>query len=228
VRNIDPEKLQDMVRSILPSRARTGPRCAKAIRKRAHRRVIRMELHHEDAETTAANFLRGVSVSDIVGWRRGADKLNHFMRWCRALTKGMTTEDALAFVRSMLPKNVIGDHAYGHWESERKPRFRYLNFAKDRRRRDQSYQDSGTFRLRRALDEDPALHGRLNAEIKNAVPIDEPRRLLEGVHDVDAFVRDVGEDRYLAVRKVFLRMISGAVGFSPPRHWGRPPEGPAG
>jgi len=82
-----------------------------------------------------------------------------------------------------------------------------LKFAEGQRRADQSYQDRYTFRLRRALDEDPSLHGRLNAEIKSSIPADEPRRLLEGVHDVDAFVRDLGEDRYCAVRTVFLRVM---------------------
>ena len=38
----------------------------------------------------------------FVGWRRDGDKLNHFMRWCEAITKGMTTAEALAHVRSIL------------------------------------------------------------------------------------------------------------------------------
>lgn len=109
----DPEKLRDMVRSILPSRYRTGPRRSKMQRKRAHRRGVRADVAHANP---TADLLRDVNVSDIVQWRRDGDKLNHFMRWCRAITKGMSQQGALDTIRAILPKNLIGDHAYSHWE----------------------------------------------------------------------------------------------------------------
>src|SRR5687768_11470347 len=99
MKNINPEKLRDMVRSILPSRYRIGPRQDKALRKRAHRRHIRAEIRSEDPEAAAADLLRDVSVSDIVQHRRGGDKLSHFIRWCEVITRGMTTDDALGYVR---------------------------------------------------------------------------------------------------------------------------------
>jgi len=188
---IDPEKLRTMVRSILPSRYRTGPRSFKAIVKRAHRRGVRLDVRVEDHEETAADFLRDVSVAWIVSWRRGGDKLNHFMRWCEAITEGMSTEEALGYVRSILPKSLIGEHAYGHWEAHRGDRFgTFVERTKPAARRQQSYHDSATFRLRRALRADPELHGRLNAEIKARKMFDQPRRLLLGMHDVEAFVDD--------------------------------------
>jgi hypothetical protein len=208
---IDPEKLRDMVRSILPSRYRTGPRKDKALRKRAHRRAIRVDLRHQDHEQAAADLLRDVSVADIVQYRRYGDKLAHFMRWCEAITKGMTTEDALGYVRGILPKSLIGEHAYGHWEIHRK----YLNanflpFRETLRRRAQSYHDSATFRLRRALENDPWLHARLNAEIKSRNMFDPSRRLLLGLHDVESFVHDIRPrepDPYYSERVTMLRLI---------------------
>ena len=194
-KEISPEKLRDMVRSILPSRYRTGPRREKENRKRSHRRQIREEVTHVDPETTKADLYRDVRVSDIVQGRRGGDKLHHFFRWCHAMTAGMTTEEALAFVRGILPRNVIGDHAYGHWEQEIKPYWRSANFPiwipNAEERRFQSRYDSMRFRLRRALDEDPALQGVLNRMIKARKKIDEPRRMLLGVHDVDDFVHHI-------------------------------------
>lgn len=212
-KEIDPEKLRDMVRGILPSRHRTGPRWAKAERKRGHRRAVRTDLRIEDFEETAADLLRDVSVTDIVNWRRGGDKLSHFFRWCHAITRGMSTEDALSYVRAILPKSLIGDHANAHWEGLRNPRYfgsRYVH--RDPARALQSYLDSATFRLRRAYRADPGLHGRLNAAIKAARPFDEQRRLLQGLHDVKAFVHDLRPTRghcepHSTERAIMLRMI---------------------
>jgi hypothetical protein len=72
-KEINEEKLRDMVRSILPSTHRTGPPWAKAARKRDHRRKVRIELHVEDPETTKADLARDVYVVDIVSWRRAGD-----------------------------------------------------------------------------------------------------------------------------------------------------------
>lgn len=210
---INPEKLRDMIRSILPSTYRSGPRRAKATRKRRHRRKVRGDLRHQDPETTKAALTRDVRVGDIVSWRRGGDKLSHFLRWCERITKGMTADEALAFVRGLLPASVIGDHAYSHWEVHRKPRYSW--FAGGRRRSPerelQSYRDSTTFRLHRALRLDPELHARLNAEIKRRKALDEPRRLLAGAHDVEAFVEDVRTQKcghYQTERSIMLRLIT--------------------
>lgn len=209
------DKLRDMVRSILPSRHRIGPRWAKAARKRAHRRSVRMDLHHEDFDETARDLLRDVRVSDIVGWRRLGDKLSHFMRWCEALTEGMSDEEALGTVRGIVPASVIGDHAYAHWERHVQSRggARRLPYREQLRRRAQSYRDSAVFRLTRAMHADPTLDARLNAAVKTQKTADQPRRLLRGLHDVEAFVDDTrppasdAPDPYRCERQTMLRLI---------------------
>lgn len=184
-----------MIRSILPSTYRVFARRTKATRKRAHRRAIHIEARVEDPIETAADLLRDVQLRDVVLDRRSGDKLSHFMRWCEAITKGMTTKEALEYVRAILPKGLIGDHAYGHWEHHckyRRNRGALVPHAEQNRRSEQSRRDSTIFRLRRALQEDPELHARLNAEIKRRKLADEPRRLLMGLHDVEAFIDDIG------------------------------------
>src|SRR5687768_6904296 len=114
-KNINPEKLRDMVRSILPSVDRLGARRLTANENRRVRRDLR-------SDPEGADLQRDSNHRFTVIRRRGADKLNHYMRWCRALTKGMTREMALDYVRAIVPRNIIGDHAYGHWEAEVRPR----------------------------------------------------------------------------------------------------------
>lgn len=185
------DKLRDMVRSILPSRYRGLMRDMKAQRKRAHRRTVRIDVRHEEFEETAADLLRDVRVNDIVQWRRDGDKLNHFLRWCERRTAGMARTEALDAVRAILPAGLIGDHAFQHWEQYLKRKDRVsVSYYDELRRKERGQHDSAVFRLRRALSVDPSLHGRLNAEIKE-VTTPERRRLLLGLYDVEAFVRDV-------------------------------------
>jgi|GEM_PF-2270417 len=209
-------KIKDMIRSVLPSTARAYARAAKSSRKRELRRTLRQDLHHEDFDETKADFTRDARVSDIVWGRRGADKLNHFMRWCRAKTKGMDTEDALSYVRTILPPSLIGDHAYSHWESERKPR-PWSRYHYEPGQSRQSYIDSTTCRLKRALGIAPDLHHALNASIKRDKMEGEPRRLLRGIHDVEAFVRAIawpdkrGEDDLFYVERRLTRDLIARV-----------------
>jgi hypothetical protein len=181
------DKLRDMVRSILPSTRRQRAREEKAIARRSARRVARHELRIADFET--ADLDRDADQAGNVSQRRSADKLNHFMRWADALTEGMSAYEALQHIRAILPKNLIGDHAYSHWEQHIKARERRVYPSGEAIR--QSWIDRWRFKLRRALSEDPMLHGELNAEIKSRRMFDEDRRLLAGMHDVDAFVEDV-------------------------------------
>ena len=113
------DKIKDMVRSILPSKARRTARELKRLKSRQVRRTVRQELHADDPETTSADWNREADQSAIVWRRRGADKLNHFMLWGDAITNGMPANEALSFVRALLPKNLIGRHAYGHWKQHR-------------------------------------------------------------------------------------------------------------
>lgn len=93
---------------------------------------------------------------------------------------------------------MIGDHAYEHWENHCRCRCRRdsLSYIEKGQRRVQSFIDSTAFRLRRALNVDPSLHGRLNAEIKARKAADEPRRLLAGTHDIGDFVRAIAPSIY--------------------------------
>jgi hypothetical protein len=180
------DKIKDMIRSILPSLWR-GAAHAKAIRKRAVRHGVRIDVRRDDVDELPVDLFREADVSGVVRGRRGADKLNHFMRWCEAITAGMSYEEKLSTIKALLPKNLIGEHAFGHWEQHckwlRNPRPRYRTWEQRLR----SCYDSLRFRLRRALTDDPTLLGRLNAAIKARKLPDEPRRMLLGIHDVDAF-----------------------------------------
>lgn len=198
------DKLRDMVRSILPSKARKRARKAKAIENRRVRRSVRQDLRRTSGE---GNPYREANHSWTVSLRRGADKLNHFMRWCRFHTKGMGTRQALEYVRAILPNNLIGDHAYGHWEWERKDRWRWY-YARDHYARTaQGEYDSSRFHLARILREDPSVLGELNAAIKARKEPEQPRRLLHGMHDVDAFVRDALDRNALGIERELLREI---------------------
>ena len=218
------DKIKDMIRSILPSKARRRARFEKAMLNREVRHSVRHDLRVENLD---ADLRRQPYLGWVVWERRGADKLNHFMRWCEAITEGMSTEDALSYVRSILPDSLIGDHAYGHWEAHRKPNPYRWHIGRTYERSEQSFVDSTTFRLRRALKVDPALHARLNAEIKAQTPEDKQWRVLAGVHDVEAFVRDINErerritlelveqiEKQKGGRKVALRVFTLTTGYA--------------
>ena len=87
-REIDPEKLLTMIRSILPSTEPGIARDAKASENRSVRREVRATLHNDDLEFTKRDVRRDSQHAATVMQRRGADKLNHFMRWCEKLTAG--------------------------------------------------------------------------------------------------------------------------------------------
>jgi hypothetical protein len=207
-KHIDENKLRDMIRSILPSKNREAARKAKRSANRRVRRAVRGDLRRVDFETTPADLRRDADHAETVLWRRAGDKLSHFMRWCRAITRGMTTEEALGYVRGILPHTIVGDHAYDHWEWERRPRYGLLPYI--RRYPDrmwQSYYDSARVRLDRILRNDPASLGELNARIKSLRQPGEPRRLLRGIHDIDAFVREIKDAGFSVERRCLEELI---------------------
>jgi hypothetical protein len=211
-KEIDPEKLLDMIRSILPSTMRSA-QWAKATVKRRVCRSVRVALRGE-----ADDVKRDAYVGHVVSRRRGADKLNHFMRWCDHLTKGMTVREALDYVRAILPHNLIGDHAYGHWKAHvRRRGHNGINYREWQRRNTQSTYDKLRFALRRAYRDRPEFLGELNAEIKARKMFDKPRRLLRGMHDVDAFARDVLTNDIYRIEYVTAEELSGRPS-SRPRH----------
>jgi hypothetical protein len=217
---IDPKKLQTMIRSILPSTARKLAREMKRRNCRKVRRATRQALHCVGpGGETDAWLRREPKQREVVLERRGYDKLNHFMRWCNAHTRGMSDKEAIDYVRGIVPRNLIGKHALDHWRI-------YVEFggrsgrgngwrAADRRAR-QEYVDTICGRIRRLLVLRPEFHGELNRVIKFVLGVPDPvfwsrvlrvwtadrrfgvwgadcptARLLAGRHDVEPFVRAV-------------------------------------
>ncbi|HEX7831030.1 MAG TPA: hypothetical protein VF787_15345 [Thermoanaerobaculia bacterium] len=190
-KEISPEKLRDMTRSILPSTERERARRNKAAVKRRTRRAVHQDIHRFD-DDSPVDLLRDARMRVVVNVRRSYDKVNHFMRWCETLTRGMTLQRKLDYVRALLPKSLIGDHAFSHWEAYCIRKSRGYTFHKDEYQRyAQSLFDRTRHALRVALANDPTLLGELNADIKRRKLEDEMRRLLHGVHDIDDFVREV-------------------------------------
>ncbi len=117
---ISPEKLKDMIESILPSKRR-GRQTAyyfKRMECRKVRRKVRQYIQTCDQEGyTNKNLKLKPYQTQNVWQRRYSDKINHFERWASRLTLGMEEEEALAYIRRLLPRNLIGDHAFSHWES---------------------------------------------------------------------------------------------------------------
>lgn len=213
-KEIDPEKLLDMIRSILPSKERVRARKRKAWLNRHVRRGVRAALRGDRTKSFSAMADHRITVEI----RRGADKLNHFMRWCEHITEGMSAEERLAYVRGILPHDVIGEHAYVHWQYH----VRYIlyrahstPYREELRRRAQSEYDRTRFALRRALKEAPHLVGEMNAEIKTRKKPEKPRRLLFGMHDLDAFVREILSARHFGIEREIVKRITQKDGRPP-------------
>ncbi|HEX2833836.1 MAG TPA: hypothetical protein VHW00_12560 [Thermoanaerobaculia bacterium] len=194
-KEVSPEKLLDMTRSILPSKARKSARKHKAAVKRAARRGVRQDIPLHD-EYSPIDLTRTVSMRWVVRSRQGADKLNHFMHWCDKLTRGLPLTLKLQRVRALLPNTVVGNHAYGHWKAHCEYRPARTSHKETYQRTVRSRFDRTRHALTVALAKDPTLLGALNADIKRRKLLADPRnelrrRLLHGMHDVDAFVHDV-------------------------------------
>jgi tRNA U38,U39,U40 pseudouridine synthase TruA len=123
----NPEKIKDIVESLLPAKRRYK-RVAYLFKRwecRKVRRKVRSYLYSVDKEGfTDRNLLLKPYQTPNVEGRRYGDKLSSFYRWAYSHTKGMSQADALSYVRKHLPRNVIGDHAFSHWEIEVKWRWR--------------------------------------------------------------------------------------------------------
>jgi hypothetical protein len=129
-RAVNPEKLKDMIESILPCKARHRKTAYffKRMERRRVRHLVNLNLRTCDGEGyTDKDLMLKPYQSENVWQRRSADKINHFMRWGDRLTEGMPEEEALAYIRKLLPRSVIGDHAYSHWEIQVKRKFYLRN-----------------------------------------------------------------------------------------------------
>lgn len=202
------DKHRDMARSLLPSRWRSAGQ-AKALAKRAHRREVGRLLAELEADPGAWEDEAGVwatsdrEVRAVVERRRGSDKLNPFIRWATATTRGLPKEARLAHLRGVLPKGLIGKHALTHLERlepfDVRPRRRW-------RRRSRLLDRGQVVRVLRRLVEEPGGHALVNEVVARHAVVDERgepvargvvRRLL-GVHEVGAFVDGLGRvERYV-------------------------------
>ena len=116
------EKRREMARSILPSTRRVAARKELREVKQRNRRQIREALHRvqfaEDYEADDDVDLFEYpdhKIRYIVRERRDADKLGHFEKWAVEITKDIADPSTrLSFMRSILPKGLIGEHALQH------------------------------------------------------------------------------------------------------------------
>lgn len=114
------EKAREMARSLLPSRWRKGARKERALIHRRSRREPKAalaRLEHEPEGWDERPFPKDTSqrkLGGVVCHRRGADKVNPFIRWATAVTRELPQESRLSHVRGQVPRGVIGEHALEH------------------------------------------------------------------------------------------------------------------
>lgn len=124
------EKFRQMARSILPSTRRKGARYDLAKVRRAGRHDVNQRLRQisdcDDWYDDEFDFdhwpqrarMNGTEgIKSAVYDRRAADNVSGFLHWagehCRK--NGIPREDRLSYIDSIMPQNLIGQHAvYGH------------------------------------------------------------------------------------------------------------------
>ncbi|TNE86584.1 MAG: hypothetical protein EP330_22885 [Deltaproteobacteria bacterium] len=125
------EKRREMARSILPSTSRSAAKNKARIR-RANRRKTRQALKQWLRDELPERVDLRAEDRHLTRWvvqsRRGADKVNPFIRWATAVTAGLPVEDRLSAVRGMLPRGLIGEHALSHlaWTEHFRPPHAHL------------------------------------------------------------------------------------------------------
>lgn len=139
------DKIRDMIRSILPSKAAKTARDEKRIVHRRNRTRVRQELrqynkkggwnHEEEEQKLETNIWDSdCKQKYAIRWmkveRRQADKISHFVRWCNEKTSHISKDDPQAryfYISSLIggPKGIIREHALGHFLN---PRFSFNPF----------------------------------------------------------------------------------------------------
>lgn len=170
-------KVKDMVRSVLPSKRRSGARFAKQEMHQNSRRENRQNVSPmaRDPELFEdylddAKWVKK-QTRENVGMRREGDKIRPLMRWAPKVTHGLH-DKRLAQLRALMPPNTIGEHAIGHvryleqFENPNDPMvLKYGRRSKrkyDKKRKPESLESQ----LRKMLEEEPWLHGHLNDWMK--------------------------------------------------------------
>ncbi|NPC72873.1 hypothetical protein HPP05_24300 [Corallococcus exiguus] len=211
------EKIRQMARSLLPSKHRKQSRKA---RKHIHR-VARNEARQELAMWLRCNDLEAdvppcapwedTAIRQQVYWRQGGDKVNPFIRWATARTRHMPREARAGYIRGLLPRSVIGEHALGHlertpaFEDPVKTAWRTRHWWRNEKSRKGALLDRGEHaQLLRAVLLEPEGHRTFNRYLRErytltvtmndeapanrkvaALPAHRP---LLGVHDVNPFL----------------------------------------
>jgi len=112
-------KVKTMAESLLPSRRRKGAREDKRIAHRQHRRRVaeRMgQLRWQDYDDFAPSVTHNNNrrIHEIKWERRAADNVSAVQRWAEALTETLPKGERVAFMKRLLPDNLIGRHALTH------------------------------------------------------------------------------------------------------------------
>jgi hypothetical protein len=223
------EKVKEMSRSLLPSAGRKRARRKKVELSRKLRRVCRKKLRsiREEDDYYESNldfdyFDDGQYVrTNIVGSRRGADKLGPFLSWAEAKAAHIPDGEKYHYIKSLLPGSgfIIVDHAMGHLEGregfDRNPLARRGYYYTKPKPRITEDQVKGYLR---EIIIDNRSHKLLNNFIKNAhrsvvweykvkvwdnnhedgfyfktkfVKKDNGPRTIRGLHDIDHFIDDI-------------------------------------
>lgn len=217
----DKDKAFEMARSLLPSTKRQQARenranVTRSIRRSARMRVAQLIRAPEFAEDCAELDEDASSEMQWVVWRRrGADKVNPFIRWAKEQTMDQPRDLRVGLMRKLLPPGLIGHHALSHLKSEQHflstidlPRGWGVNRTPWRRK---PLSDRGVMaQLLRGLLRVPGGQKSFNGYLKRASASSwswqqghdgrrhvvlhghKAPRLLMGVHDVLTFLDDVG------------------------------------
>ncbi|MBN8469991.1 hypothetical protein JYJ95_26065 [Corallococcus exiguus] len=209
------EKALQMARSLLPSTARRQARKERTVTNRAARREARLAIvawlrdGDLDADEPADDVpWRKSEIELMVLDRRRADKVNPFVRWATARVRRMPQDARESYVRGLLPRGLIGDHAWSHlkdtppFEDPVKREARGLHWE-HRERLDRKRERDEVASLLHQLLVAPEGHATFNRYLrehatwrrspspkKGWIPRTPPlpHRPLRGVHDVKAFV----------------------------------------
>jgi hypothetical protein len=112
-------KVKTMAESLLPSRRRKGAREDKRLAHRRHRRQVAERLGQlrwcdYDDFIPSVIHNNNCRIHEIKWERRAADNVSAVERWAEALTKDVPKGDRVAFMKRLLPDNLIGRHALTH------------------------------------------------------------------------------------------------------------------
>ena len=109
-------KVKTMARSLLPSRRRKGAREDKRLAHRHHRRQVSErlgQLRWCDYDDFIPSVVHNNNwrIHEIKWERRAADDASAVERWAEALTRDVPKGERVAFMKGLLPDNLIGRHA---------------------------------------------------------------------------------------------------------------------